>query len=343
MDGKKIVGLVGLGQRAYDFAPILLSKDITVVATDVNESARNAFNDEFDAVVVPSLSELLEYPLDCGIVTTPNRYHLKPTSQLLNDGCPVLLEKPLAHSMESSKSISDACEDADEDCYVTYFHRCAEPARVLRSKIRNGELGEIYHIEARYTKSRGIPALGGWRTSRKVSGGGALIDIGSHALDLAQFLLGFPDVDRISGEIRQKFNPEDYNIEEMYGEPGTRKRSDVEDSATALITFTDGKSITLESHWAVNQPTQCKFRLYGTEKGALIDFIERDVSLFEYDDRLDRNTIDFADESWRATDTMIDEFVYGASERRHSLATIPEALQTQRIIRDVYSTSPFYS
>jgi len=119
------------------------------------------------------------------------------------------------------------------------------------------ELGKVYHVKAQLSRRRGIPGLGGWFTTKALSGGGPLIDVGVHVIDLALYLLGDRRPVRVSGKTYANFgNPiKDYIYESMWaGPPKPDGVFDVEDEAHALIHFDDGTTLNLEVAWAINTP-----------------------------------------------------------------------------------------
>lgn len=339
MTESKIVGIVGADARALGFTERLIDAGHTVVGTDPDEDARESLAERYDVPVTESLDEMLAYPLDCVIIATPNRYHLEPTRKVLRAGYDVLLEKPLAHTLDVAESIGEVNARAESECYVAFHLRCCQAAVALRKAIQQGDLGEVYHTETTHLKPRGVPALGSWMTSRELSGGGALIDDGVHVLDFLQFVVGFSGIERVSGVTRQKFDPAEYETTTMFGEPGTRKRSDVEDSATVLIRMSDGASINLEVHWAANLPRREETRVYGTRGGALVDHWNRRLVLYEptAEGAIDATEVEMAPDSWELDQRMLQAFLEGPDASTMELATVEEALRIQRIVDEVYA------
>jgi predicted dehydrogenase len=116
--------------------------------------------------------------------------------------------------------------------------------RAAKQLIADGRLGDIYHAQATWIRSRGIPqGIGGWFTEKKRSGGGALIDIGVHALDSAWYLMGTPRPVSVSAQVYR-------NFPHLVCDPVF----DVEDAAFAFIRFTNGAVVHLETSWAGNLP-----------------------------------------------------------------------------------------
>ena len=118
--------------------------------------------------------------------------------------------------------------------------------QAAKQAIVKGLTGEVYHARAGFMRTRGIPIGTGWFTDKSKSGGGALIDIGVHMLDLAWYLLGQPKPESVYGMTHQKFR----------SIVAPQRTFDVEDAAFALIRFEGGKSLELATSWALNQPPQ---------------------------------------------------------------------------------------
>jgi len=134
------VGIVGLGNIAYHHANKLVDAGATIVGgVDISEDARTAFTEEYDVPTYEDHSELFE-EIDAVIVTTPNRFHEEYAVEALEAGLDVLLEKPLAHTLESAERIAAAARDADGFCMVGFhsrFHHQAQIIKEKRSRVRS--------------------------------------------------------------------------------------------------------------------------------------------------------------------------------------------------------------
>jgi predicted dehydrogenase len=276
------VGVVGLGGIARHHADRLSETGAELVGgMDVDAEARESFAETYGAETYSDAARLYERA-DAVLITTPNRFHEEYAVGALEAGLDVLLEKPLAHSVESAERIADAAAAADGFLMAGFNNRFAPPIEVLHSRIQRGDLGDVRHVEANYVRRRGIPGRGSWFTSEAVAGGGALIDIGVHAVDLALYVLEFPEVIEVSGVTRAEFGGrEEYSYLDMWGEDDGPEAFDVEDSATAFVRLDDGRTISLEAAWAVNRPPTQEFFVRGTDGGALFDKADGELSLFE--------------------------------------------------------------
>ncbi|MDZ5812876.1 Gfo/Idh/MocA family oxidoreductase, partial [Halorubrum sp. AD140] len=276
------VGIVGLGGIGNLHATKLTERGANLVGgMDIDADARAAFHEEFDLQAYDDEAELYE-ECDAVLVTTPNRFHEEYAVSALEAGLDVLLEKPLAHTLESAERIAAAARDAEGFCMVGFNNRFAEPVQVIRGYQAEGRFGETTHVEANYVRRRGVPGRGSWFTSSDVAGGGALIDIGVHAIDLALYFLGHPEVVEVSGETRSEFgNRDDYAFVHMWGADDGPEGFDVDDSASAFIRDADGNTVSLEVAWATNRPATDEFVVRGTEAGATLDRGSDDLTIHE--------------------------------------------------------------
>lgn len=269
-DGAIRVGLVGLGSIAHQHTEFARDLGAEIVAgLDVSPDARDRYEEAFGLPTCCDFDDLLARDPDAIIVTTPNCYHEEYAVGALDAGVHVLCEKPLAHTVESAERIVTAANAADATLMVGFNFRFSPPAECVRAAIDAGRLGEVLHVDANFLRRRGVPGRGSWFTKQELAGGGALVDIGVHALDLALYLLGYPEVVEVSGRVRSLFgNRSDYTYDEMWGDDLGPGEFDVDDSATAFISCADGRTVSLSAAWAVNRDPNDEFVVEGTESGA---------------------------------------------------------------------------
>jgi predicted dehydrogenase len=187
--------------------------------------------------------ELLRDPqLDAAIICLPNFLHFPASLAALEAGKNVLCEKPPTMNAAEMKVLRD---EAAKRRLIYFFgrqFRFTPALRTAREIIGQGKLGTVYRARATWVRSRGIPpGVGSWFTDKKRSGGGALIDIGVHALDTAWFLMGTPRPVSISAKVFRNF---------AYLVPA--RVFDVEDEAHAFIRFENEAIVELETCWAAN-------------------------------------------------------------------------------------------
>lgn len=276
------VGIIGLGNIGRYHAERLQRLGQTIVGgVDTAEEARQSFAEDFDTRAFGKFSDLFDQNVDCIVITTPNKYHEQYAAMALERDIPVLIEKPLAHTCESAEQIVAAENASEAFCMVGFHKRFINGVDALRDRIAGHELGEIHHIEANYIRRRGIPGRGGWFTHDATSGGGALIDIGIHALDLALYFLDFSQIQSVDATILSEFGPrEDYTYLEMWGDDYGPDRYDVEDSVRAFLRSITGASISLNTAWAANQPDDTTITVTGSKGGARLDHETGELELY---------------------------------------------------------------
>ena len=249
-------GIVGLGNIGQYHAERLVELGVPLVGgMDVATEARSRFARRYDVDVYEDHHELYD-TIDAVVITTPNKYHEEYAVDAFERDLHVLLEKPLAHSIESAQQIADAAADSEGHAMVGFNNRFANTVRIVHNRIAQGDLGDITHVEANYVRRRGIPGRGSWFTRRQIAGGGSLIDLGVHAIDLALYLLDYPTVEEVTGVARGEFgNSDDYAYLDMWGEDAGPAGFDVDDSASAFIRCAGDRTISLEVAWATNRPS----------------------------------------------------------------------------------------
>jgi predicted dehydrogenase len=205
--------------------------------------------------------------VDAVSVCLPNTLHAPVAIDCLQAGKHVLCEKPLSTSAAIAQTIADAADASGKNCMVGQVNRFRNDARYLKEVVQSGSLGELYYTHAGWLRKRGIPGMGGWFTTKKMSGGGPLIDIGVHLLDLAWWLNGCPRPIAASAATYAKFGPAGRG---NWGAPSSGGTFDVEDLAVGLIRFDNGLTINLEVSWALNtrQENEMWVQLYGDRGGA---------------------------------------------------------------------------
>jgi predicted dehydrogenase len=190
----------------------------------------------------------------------------------------VLCEKPLARTVAEGTAMVTAAKEAGRVLKVVFNYRERGDVSVLKHQIDEGLLGRIYYAKAHWMRRTGIPGMGGWFTNRELSGGGPLIDLGVHILDLALHLLNEPQVETVSASTFAELGPRgrgsavspDRAIVTTLG-----SAFEVEDLATAYLRLQGGGALQLETSWATYRAPGDNFgiELFGTEGGAKIEVV----------------------------------------------------------------------
>jgi len=252
------LGIIGAGAIGKQHAAAAKRCGVAINAVcDLNDKAAKELADEYDvSVVTRDPQEVFDAgDVDAVVVGVPNKFHKDQAIAAIEGGKDVLLEKPMALNQAECQAINDAAKKAKRIVQIGHMHRFDPVSLTARQYVQAGRLGNVYHAKANYYRRRGIPGLGGWFTTRAVSGGGPLIDIGVHALDLSMHLLGYPKPTRVSGKVFANFGKDmkKYVYEGMWaGPPKYDGVCDVEDAAHAIVRFDNGASLELNCTWAMN-------------------------------------------------------------------------------------------
>jgi predicted dehydrogenase len=231
---------------------------VLAVADLIPSRRRKVMTDFGAAREYPDAADLLrDKEIDAVSVCLPNNLHAPTILTALRAGKHVICEFPPTLTAKEARQIDAAAAKSGKVLLYAAQRRFGPHEQAARQAIDKGYAGDIYHARASWMRTRGIPIGTGWFTDKSRSGGGALIDLGLHLLDLAWFLLGQPRPLSVYALTQQRFGALAL----------ATKAYDVEDAAFALIKFENGKSLELACSWALNQPpsqngTLC--RLHGT-------------------------------------------------------------------------------
>jgi predicted dehydrogenase len=238
------------------------------------------------AVVVDSLEAMLALDLDGIVIASPSALHAEQAVQAFDAGVAVFCQKPLGRNAAEAARVVAAARTADRLLAVDFSYRYTAGMTRIAELVRAGTLGDIYAIDLTFHNAYGPDKP--WFYDRARSGGGCVMDLGVHLVDLALWVLGFPAV---SDDVRSHLFAE--------GKPlVTLDR--VEDYAVASFTLAGGAVVRLTCSWRLHagQDAQIEALFYGSDGGAAL----RNVNGSFYD-------------------FQADHFV---GTQRHVLATPPE-------------------
>lgn len=220
---------------------------------------------------------LKDKEIDAVSIALPNHMHAPVALAALRAGKHVLCEKPPATSAAEARRMDAAAKKNARVLLYSLQRRFGPHEQAAKAAVAKGYVGDVYHVRAAWTRTRGIPVGTGWFTQKEKSGGGALIDVGFHMLDLGWHLLGQPRPTSAFGAAHSRFaalaNSHSY---------------DVDDAAFAMVRFEGGQSLELAASWALNQPPQqngTACRLHGVD-GAIEVYTPKGAILYrEFDAR----------------------------------------------------------
>lgn len=273
------VGIVGCGGIANQkHFPALKNNaelnEITAFCDIIEERAVKAA-EEFgvpDAKVYTDYRELLADPdVEVVHICTPNVSHSEIAVAAFEAKKHVYCEKPMSHSTEEAEKMVEAWKQSGMQFTVGYQNRFRPEVQNLHAACEKGELGDIYYGKAHAVRRRGVPTWGVFM-DKTAQGGGPLIDIGTHALDITLWCMGNYDIDCVTGSVFYKLGGLKQATEGNLFGPWDPDTYEVEDSAMGYIKMKNGAAIHLEASWALNmlESREASATLCGTEAGAEI-------------------------------------------------------------------------
>ncbi len=283
-----VIGTGGIANAAHLPGYSLIPEECEIAALcDIDPVALKKTAEKYAVkATFDDYNKMLEMDeLDGISVCTPNYVHHPATMAALKAGKHVLCEKPIGMNAIEGKEMVDLAKKQGKFIQIGYNSRFSPSNQTLKKFIEAGELGEIYYARAQSLRIRGIPGWGVFIDKSK-QGGGPLIDIGVHILDLCLWLMSHPKPTRVSGVTYQKFGKRS----DVVGFMGQwdYKNFTVEDFASALIRFENGATVVLEAAFVANIAKEChNLTLCGTEGGAetepfrIIKEMHGSVSTFE--------------------------------------------------------------
>ena len=262
-------GIFGIAHRpAY-----LKMEDVHVVAMCdiVPEHAHRFLKDFPGARIYTDYRKMIaNEDIDAVDICTPNNLHSPIACAALAAGKHVFSEKPDSISVAGVQAMQEAAHQSSKTLMVMRNNRFVPASQFARQYIQEGNTGEIYAAHCAWQRRRGIPGKGGWFTTKARSGGGPLIDLGVHMIDLALWLMGNPKPVTVTGCTYSKFagNRLSDSANSDFGEAKADGVYDVEDLAMGFVRLDNGACLTIEFSWASNVEKERRFvELYGTKAG----------------------------------------------------------------------------
>ncbi len=268
-------------------------------------------------------------------IATPNIMHKPQTVEALEAGCHVLCEKPVAMNEPDALEMIAASERTGKRVMINFSSRISAEMYAMKRAVDAGTLGDIYFARSIWMRRRRLPGFGGWFGKKELSGGGPLIDIGIHRLDLALWLMGFPEPDWVMGST---YDPIAQQIAKEQNKEYT-----VEDLAVGMIKFKNGATLELEASWCANikEREHVSTRLLGTKGGMLHHnigdvydsfaelYLEKDGC--QYDMRLHPPVPDVHDNMYNFAEAIL-------RDKPHD-CTLEQGLANMRILDAIYKSA----
>ena len=276
-----------------------------------------------------------EAGLDGVSIATPNKFHAPLTIEALKQGLHVLSEKPMARTVKEAERMLAAAEKAGKNLMINFSFRFSDMSYALKQQVDAGVVGDIYFGRTVWHRRRGLPGFGGWFGNKELAGGGPLIDLGVHRLDLALWLMGYPKPVWVMGST---YNPIASALAKEQG-----VTYDVEDLAVGMIKFENGATLELEASWAANvqEKEWMETRLFGT-KGGLVQRNVEQTYKFEAELYLERAGAHFdmkLHSTTRPAKSAMYHFVDSILNDTPHIATGEEGLLVMEILDAIYQSA----
>jgi predicted dehydrogenase len=273
----------------------------------------------------------------------PNHLHAPVAIVALEAGLHVLCEKPLAENVASAEKIAEVVARSRPKFMMCFNRRYRLDVQWMKQALNQGLLGKVYQVKAGWVRETGIPGWGGWFLDKTMSGGGPLIDLGAHIIDMIMWLLDYPTPLTVSGTAQANFGPHNAKTWQASLKP---QPYTVEDSALAFIRLAGGITFNLETSWASHaRPGMDDFfiTLMGTE-GALELYVanyakENTLTLYTEIGGVAVATRPAIKLSKSDHDYAVAEFVRCIKEDSAPTATVEQGLTVMKIIEATYHSA----
>ena len=229
------IGFLGTGWIGrHRMAPMLETGLVEAVgiADPASTMTSEALKLAPDAQVVDGLDGLLALGLDGVVIATPSALHAEQSIRALDAGVAVFCQKPLGRDAAEATQVVEAARRADRLLSVDFSYRHTAGMQAIAPLVRDGALGQVFAVDLTFHNAYGPDKP--WFYDRAQSGGGCVMDLGVHLVDLALWVLGFPAVD---GAVAAQLL--------AGGQPLSRSSNEVEDYATAQFRLTNGTVVRL--------------------------------------------------------------------------------------------------
>ncbi len=278
-DVKPRLGFLGTGWIGLNRMKYLIEKDICTAAgvcDTLPENASRAKEAAGGAEIFGSLEEMLESRPDGIVIATPSALHYEQSLLVLSRGIPVFCQKPLARTATESGEIIAMARKHNKLLGIDLSYRYTHGMQQIEHLVREGELGEVYAADLVFHNAYGPDKA--WFYSPRLSGGGCVIDLGIHLVDLALWMMDFPDVKNVSSFLTS-------GGKEIFDPSATS-----EDFASAQIKTSSGSVIRLTCSWNLpaGRDAEIKAAFYGTKASAV--FANVNGSFYDFEARLNHGT-----------------------------------------------------
>jgi predicted dehydrogenase len=339
------VGVIGAGSISeFHIKPYLANKEVKLIALcDINEG-RLAEKGQLYGIsqLYTDYKELMENDeIDAVSICTWNNSHAEIAIAALKSDKHVLVEKPLCMTVEEALEVEVAVEESGKVLQVGFVRRHGDNAMLLKKFIDNGDLGDIYYAKTSCLRRLGNP--GGWFSDRTKSGGGPLIDLGVHMIDICWYFMGKPRPVSVSGNAYSKLGNRSHieNLSFYKAADYDPTLNDVEDMTNALIRFENGASLLVDVSFTLQaKKDELYVKLFGDKGGAEIEpelaiVTEKHNTILNITPQIDNLKFDFT----KAFTNEINHFVSCCLDGKETIAPVSDGVQVMKMLNAVYESA----
>ncbi len=335
-NGKIKIGIIGSGNIAQNaHIPSYLKMEDAVLAGvyDIHQGRSKEVAEKYNMKSYESLDAMLSDDIDAVSICTWNNGHAESAIKACKAGKHVLCEKPMAMTVAEAEEMQKAANANKKVFMMGFVNRFRSESKLINEMRELGNFGDIYYARTTLLRRRGTPL--GWFTDSTKSGGGPVIDIGVHILDLSWYLMGRPEPVSVLAQTHYKLG--DYQTKGV-----TRWCAfdtddlvfNVEDSAAGVVTFKGGKTINFDVSWAINGTADMNTLLYGDKAGVSL----APFTIFGEDaGYLTDNKPTVANENM--FDNEIRHFLDCIKEGKEPIATAADGVNIQKILCGIYESA----
>ncbi len=339
------VGVIGTGSiSAMHLQSYQKHANANLLAVcDLNEERARLAAEKYGATkVFTDYRELLADPeIDAVSICTWNNTHAEISIAALNAGKHVLVEKPLCRTVEEALRVQEAVKSSGKLLQVGFVRRYDPNAQMLREFADKGEFGEIYFAKASSIRRLGNP--GGWFSDIERSGGGPLIDIGVHVIDLCWYMMGRPKPVAVSANTYRKLGNRSNvrNLSFYKAADYDAEKNTVEDMANAMIRFENGASLLVDVSFTLHaKDNQQSVKLYGDKGGFEIDpevviVTEKHDTIINIQPQTDHKGFDFDS----AFQSEVNHFIASIEKGTQPLSPVEDGVEIMKILCGIYESA----
>ncbi len=320
------VGIVGLGWIAQiAHIPVLsrLPEADLVAACDLDKGRGRLVGEKFGIKrIYTDVSQMLEHEqLDALIVATSTDAHKETTLAALEAGKDVLVEKPIARKYAEAAAMAEAAKERKRKVMVGMNHRFRPDTMILKSFIEGKELGKVFYTKVGWLRKKRTDI--DWVTQREKSGGGVFLDLGIVMLDMALWMMGFPDVKGV-------------NATHFY-----HTTRSVEDTSFVSITMKNGSLITIDVSWSLTLDDDLYYcTMYGTDGTATLSPLQVNKELHGSLVNLAPAKVDTPHQIFKKSYENELKHFLGAVKGLHPIiSTADEAVQRMKVVDAIYKSA----